>query len=444
MTPVYAYTRPTLYPKQEAAIFHPARYGVVEASTKSGKTVGCLVWLLEQALEGGEGSHYWWIAPTAAQAKIACERLLRLTTERLYTVHREELSLTLPHGAKLWFKTGENPDALYGEDVVAAVIDEASRVKEDAWFAVRSTLTATRGPIRIIGNVRGRRNWAYQLAREAEAGAPDMHYARLTAADAVAAGILDAEEIADARRRLPEATFRELYWAEPAESLSLIYAPFGAANVTERADYVASGGPIYVGFDWGFTDPTHIGLYQLRDGALYQFDEFVGAGRSEQAWVTDVLARLGALPGIPATPDGWPKLPRNGKRPPQVPETWPEAVGGDPSAVQLREEFRAQGIRVFSPAQVHHSVTAGQDVLRAAICSGDETRRFFLHPRCAQTRLAFESYRATELAAGQFDPRPAPDTSNHRYSHGTDQARYLVWALRDRLGLTPQKTWTVD
>jgi hypothetical protein len=37
-----AYQRPYLYPKQEAAIFAPARYGVIEASTKTGKTVGCL------------------------------------------------------------------------------------------------------------------------------------------------------------------------------------------------------------------------------------------------------------------------------------------------------------------------------------------------------------------------------------------------------------------
>ena len=64
----------------------------------------------------------------------------------------------------------------------AAVSDEAPRCKDAAWHAVRTTLTATKGPIRIIGNVKGRRNWAYHLARQAEAGAPDMYYyARITA-----------------------------------------------------------------------------------------------------------------------------------------------------------------------------------------------------------------------------------------------------------------------
>jgi hypothetical protein len=36
-------------------------------------------------------------------------------------------------------QSADNPDTLYGEDVHAAVIDEASRMKEDSFYAVRST-----------------------------------------------------------------------------------------------------------------------------------------------------------------------------------------------------------------------------------------------------------------------------------------------------------------
>jgi hypothetical protein len=44
--------RPKLYPKQEAAIFDPRRISIVEASTKSGKTAGCIAWLAEMAMGG--------------------------------------------------------------------------------------------------------------------------------------------------------------------------------------------------------------------------------------------------------------------------------------------------------------------------------------------------------------------------------------------------------
>ena len=432
----FIYTRPPLYAEQEAAIFTPARYSLIEASTKSGKTYGCLAWLFEEAiLHGAPGRHYWWVAPILAQAKIAYRRMKDGLPRGIARASETDSSILLPNGATIWFKSGENPDSLYGEDVRAAVIDEATRVKPEAWHAVRSTLTATGGPVRIIGNVSGRRNWAYLLARQAEAGAPDMHYAKITAYDAIKAGVLAEAEVEDARRNLSERVFRELYLAEPADSLSLIYSPFSTKNVTEDAEFVRDAGQIYVGYDWGFTDPTHIGLYQYRDGVLYQFDELVGSGRSEASWVEEIVARIVALPGYYGpTLDGWREVwARRQPWPSPWPSPWPDASAGDPSAVQFRSELADRGIGGRSPEYVRHAVTSGQDVLRALILSGEDRRRFFIHPRCTRTVEAFKNYRATELAEGIYDPRPDPDPSNHTFSHGTDQARYLSWFLKKML-----------
>src|SRR5499427_7789478 len=211
------FRRPRLYPKQLEAIYAPARYSLIEASTKSGKTVGCMVWLTEQAWRGKPGHEFWWVSPIYEQSRIVFRRLSRGLTHGTFVANQAESSITLANAAVLRFKGADNPDSLYGEDVHAAVIDEATRVKEDAWHAVRTTLTATRGPVRIIGNVKGRRNWAYLLARRAESGEADMHYARITAYDAIQAGVLNASEVEDARRQLPEMVFRELYEAEPSD-----------------------------------------------------------------------------------------------------------------------------------------------------------------------------------------------------------------------------------
>lgn len=222
--PKLVYTRPWMAQYQLDAIFHGERYGLVEATTKSGKTVGCMVWLAEQAMAGRDGQNFWWVAPIYSQAKIAFRRLKRAIPRDLYTANESELTIRLANGAVLWFKGAENADSLYGEDVYAAVIDEGSRTREESWHAVRSTLTATRGPIRIIGNVKGRRNWFYQMARKAESGEDGMVYKRITAWDAVKAGILQNDEIRDAQRQLPEHVFRELYLAEPSDDGS---NPFG-------------------------------------------------------------------------------------------------------------------------------------------------------------------------------------------------------------------------
>ena len=242
------YNPPWVYPKQQAAIWCPQRYSLIEASTKTGKTLGCIYWLYEQAWQGKAGSNYWWIAPVSDQANIAFDRLRDMLPREVYTANLTSKVLTTANGCRIWFKSADKPDSLFGEDVYAAVIDEASRVKNEAWFAVRSTLTATQGRIRIIGNVKGRKNWFYALSRKAQNGEQGYHYAKLTAYDAADAGILQVSEIEDAKRALPEHVFRELYLAEPSDDGG---NPFGLQHIEACATLAAPSGnpPIVWGWD---------------------------------------------------------------------------------------------------------------------------------------------------------------------------------------------------
>lgn len=234
MAKVIKFQPPTLYPKQKEAIYSGARISCIESSTKAGKTSGCLAWILENAMNGNSGESYWWIAPVYGQAEIAFRRCWRMLEPIKTMCNRNQSTFTivLPNGTRLVFKSGDRPDDLYGEDVYACVMDEASRMREEAWHAVRSTLTFTKGPVRIIGNVRGRKNWFYRLSRLAEEGAEDMSYHRITAWDAVQAGVLDRNEIESARRDFArlgqDDVFRELYMAEALDDAS---NPFGLAAI---------------------------------------------------------------------------------------------------------------------------------------------------------------------------------------------------------------------
>jgi len=265
------YKRPPLYPKQKAAIFTDARYSVVEGSTKCGKTMGCLAWLLEQALLGRAGWVYWWCAPVYPQAKIAYRRLKSGLDDIVYKANESELTITLANGAVIYFKSAEKPDNLYGDDVRAAVLDEASRMREESWFAARTTVTKTRGPIRIIGNVVGRRNWAYHLARQAEAGLPDWHYAKIVAWDAVDAGVLAREEVEQARAQLPDNVFRELYLAEPSLDGS---NPFGQAAIESCTAPLSNRDPIVYGVDLAKSVDWTVSIGLDDQGAVCRFDRY--------------------------------------------------------------------------------------------------------------------------------------------------------------------------
>ena len=201
--------------------------------------------------EGKEGRNWWWVAPVYSQAKIAfsrTKRMLRrsgLPANRWHT-HDTDLTITIVGCGVIWFKSAEKPDNLYGEDVFGAVIDEASRMREDAWFAIQSTVTHTRAPVRIIGNVKGRGNWFYRLGLQAKQGEPGMHYAKLTCWDAVAAGVLEREEVEARQRTMPPHIFKMLYLAEPADDGG---NPFGIDAIRRCIQPLSEAEPVAWGID---------------------------------------------------------------------------------------------------------------------------------------------------------------------------------------------------
>lgn len=246
------YERPHLYPKQFDAIYDPHRYSLIEASTKAGKTSGCIAWIIEHALAGEPGWNYWWVAPVSDQALIAFRRTMRALPQDIFTPNISLKTITLINGTVIWFKSGDKPNSLYGEDVYGVVVDEASRMKEDAYIAIRSTITYTRAPIRIIGNVRGRKNWFFQMARKAERDQTigveprEMGYHKIIAGDAVEAGVLDAKEIEDARHQMPESAWRELYQAEASDDGG---NPFGLTHIAACIAPLSTGLPAWWGWD---------------------------------------------------------------------------------------------------------------------------------------------------------------------------------------------------
>jgi hypothetical protein len=210
---------PNLTTYQKKILNSKSRFTITEASTKVGKTFSHIIWLFGKAHENEnqQGHNYWWVAPVFNQSKIAFNRLRRyLAATKLYKFNETNLIIYCPNGAEIHFKSAEKPDNLYGEDVYACVFDEAPRAREEAWFALRSTLTSTNAPCKLIGNFGGISNWVHRLKEKAKTD-KEYEYFKVTCWDAVAEGIIEEEEILQAKRDLPEKIFKELYEAEQSE-----------------------------------------------------------------------------------------------------------------------------------------------------------------------------------------------------------------------------------
>lgn len=400
------WVRPPHYPKQLEAIFNPvdvdgkpARYSIIEASTKAGKTRGCIAWLAEQAaLHGGEGRNFWWVAPVYPQARIAYRRMKRALTHGLIRrTSDSDLEIQLINGSILQFKSGEKPDNLYGEDVYAAVIDEASRVREDSWHAVRSTLTATKGPLRCIGNVKGRKNWFYALARRAEHGAKDMSYHKMTAYDAVAGGVFPESEIEDARAQLPDAVFRELYLAEPADDGG---NPFGLDHIRGCVAPMSDEMPFAMGVDLAKSQDWSVVHALDRDGNTCGFD------RWQSPWNLTVPRVLGLIGMVPTLVD--------------------ETGVGSPIVEQLQEKSpRVEGV-LFTSAR--------KQELMVGLASAIQNREITFPPGVIVDELETFEYEYTRTGVRYTAPEGFHDDTVIALALAVEQRRRLA---PNRAGVAP-------
>lgn len=211
--------KPNLTNYQKEILYNDSRFTITEASTKVGKTFSHIWWIFERAHESWNKPNYnhWWVAPVYSQAKIAFKRIrVKLGRYGVYKINESNLTIVCPNGSIIHFKSADKPDNLFGEDVYSIVFDEAPRAKVDAFYALRSTITATGGVIKLIGNFGGTANWMHQLKEKAKTD-KEYSYHKITAWDAVNEGILEEAEILQAQRDLPSKIFKQLYLAEEQE-----------------------------------------------------------------------------------------------------------------------------------------------------------------------------------------------------------------------------------
>ncbi len=247
---------PRLADYQKAFLNCPQRFTVVEASTKTGKTFSHIFWLFQLAHGGNKqwpeakpGYNYWWVAPIYTQAKIAFNRMKGIIKQTPgYKFNLSDLTITTPIGTVIHFKSADKPDSLYGEDVYGAVFDEFTRAKQAAWFALRSTVTYTKAPVKFIGNYTGQSNWGHKLTKKAQTNPDEYAAFRVTAYDAVKAGILDEAEIEQARQDLPLSVFTALYLAEGVSDDSILF-PEKALEDMFTNEFIKAQGEKYITAD---------------------------------------------------------------------------------------------------------------------------------------------------------------------------------------------------
>lgn len=267
------------FPHQQDFLDCPKRYAIAASGTKAGKSA-CGAMYGVRELVNRPGCRGWWVAPSFDVAvSVGLEAVRSLLPRdpdlvQVKTTAPPEIRI-VPTGSVLAFKSGDNPDSLYGPGVDFAILDEAGRLAEAAFVAVRSTLTFTGGPMRLLTNPTPRTGWFWRLyTRGLDPGDQDVQSFRWKTADNP---LISREEIEDARRNLAESTFRSLYEGEFLDIGGSVFrgvrqAATGALKTWEKGRRYVGGLDLARTVDW-----TVATVVDVDAGELVAFERWHGA-----------------------------------------------------------------------------------------------------------------------------------------------------------------------
>ena len=141
----------------------------VACGTKFGKTFAASS-AMSLAFPLKQQALWRWIGPIYQQSKIGYKYIKRiLPPEPHVKANESNLSLYMPQiDSQIQFFHGQQPESIEGEATAGNVLDEAAKMKEEVYDAVKTTTTVTQGLILGISTPKGRNNWFYKKCMEAK------------------------------------------------------------------------------------------------------------------------------------------------------------------------------------------------------------------------------------------------------------------------------------
>lgn len=215
-----------LHDAQTQVFEDPARFKVVVAGRRFGKTYLSAVTLLLEALKEEsasgrdlQGKEVYYIAPTFTQGKEIMWSLIKSLAKMeaqgglISAAHENTATITLVNGRRISIKGADRPDSLRGVGLSYCVMDEYAMMKPDVWEKIiRPALSDVAGGALFIGTPEGKNHFfdLYQNAisdKPAYADWAGFNY------ESLANPTLDPKEIAQAIAGMSVAAARQEFGA---------------------------------------------------------------------------------------------------------------------------------------------------------------------------------------------------------------------------------------
>jgi len=436
---------------QPRAVFLPlhnrkARWSVVVAHRRAGKTVAMCVDLVLGALETAlPKPQFAYLAPQRDQAKRVAWGYLKDLTKSFWSKppNESELKITIHNGHKgestIYVAGADNYDALRGMYFDGAVLDEVGDMRPSAWYTViRPALSDRIGWAIFAGTPRGK-NLFWNLREEARLN-PQTHL--LIELPASKTNIIHADELRDAKAQMTE----EAYATEYECSFdAAVPGAYYAKQIGEAYDQGRVGRhpidqafPVNLAADLGYTDSCSWWGWQETYDGLRVVDFYEADNQPIQHYIDWIKNRpyLVNPKGIFLPHDARAKSLQTGKsiieqflqqgiRPNLVPE------------MSLQDGIEAARLTLPRCWFDEEACYDGIDHLRAYMREFDEkTQTFRSKPRHDQHSHAADAFRYLALAARPATRKPP---RGHKIPPAVKPGAHYAFALNDIWDTAPRE-----
>lgn len=151
-------------PHDNQKLFHSskARWRILACGRRWGKTQCAVAEGIKLSLKEPK-QRGWIVAPTYPLSQEDWRTLKEIApTSVLKTEYKAERKFVFVNNSEIEFRSADNEAAMRGAGLNFAILDEAARIKEDSWNALRPALSDKQGKGIFISTSKGK-NWFYRL-----------------------------------------------------------------------------------------------------------------------------------------------------------------------------------------------------------------------------------------------------------------------------------------
>jgi len=382
---------------------HPARFKVVTAGRRFGKSILGLMFLLKGQMLPGENR--WYITPTYRQGRLTVWPILKsiIRNQSGWKINETDLSVSRL-GATIAIKGSDSADSLRGSELSRVVLDEYAYQKSGVFEEViYPMLTTTEGSVMMIGTPDGfSANNFYDYFIKGQGSDPKWKSWQYKT---IEGGFVSNEELELAKSNLDERAYRQEFMASFESSANRAAWAFDRSEHVKTAKDYSSYNIIGMDFNVDYMSAVLANVYG--DGTIHFYDEIRRENSSTELLCNEMKEK-------------WPT----------VNEVYPDPAGVARSTTSSRSDhqiIRDHGFLVYAKRR-HPSHRDRLNALNRKLKDAKGDIKMTIDPKCL--------YLIKDLEQVQRDRNGGIDKSNIELTHMLDACSYLIeykWPIVQRI-----------